>query len=97
MVQFLWGGLFAIWAAFLSGAFAQTVGSPGVLQWVRLNRLLESKGASQAELEARVQALDAESARLERSRYAQELEIRKVLGYASADELIFDFSDPTEP
>lgn len=90
-IHLLWGAVFGIWALLLSGTLASTVGSPGALQLFRLTRLLESKRVQQAELEAAVERLETESARLEKSRAAQEREIRRVLGYTAPDELTFDF------
>jgi hypothetical protein len=37
-------------------------------------------------------ALQEDSSRLERNKLTQEREIRRVLGYAAPNELIFDFS-----
>jgi cell division protein FtsB len=77
---------------FLSGAGASFVGSPGVLQGVRLKKLLESKRTALLKLEDEVIRGEEESGRLEKSRLVQEREIRRSLGYAAPDELIFDFT-----
>src|SRR5689334_3316650 len=87
-----WLGLFALWSLLLTGALAGFVGSPGILQALRLKGLLAAKEAQVLSLEAQVHALELEAARLERSRFTQQREIRKILGYAASDELIFDFT-----
>lgn len=88
----LWAAFFVVWLAFLSGAMAPLGGGPGVLQAVRLRALHESKASQALELEHEIERLTAESERLEKSRVAQEREIRRVLGYAAPDEIIFDFT-----
>ena len=88
----LWLGIFGLWAVFLSGLPAAYVDSPGIIQAVRLNRLLASKQEKVLALEAELERMEAESQRLEKSRATQEREIRRVLGYAGPDELIFDFT-----
>ena len=94
-VRICWQIFFGLWLALLSGGFTAWLGSPGVLQLIRLTRLLESKRAVQTGPETQVEQLEADSTRLEQSRYGQEREIRKVLGYAAPDELIFDFNGRT--
>lgn len=90
----VWLFLFSTWAVLLTGVFAQfSVWSPpGLIQWIQLRRLLESKDGQVALLESSIKRLDGEKQRLEKSRVAQEREIRRVLGYAAADEIIFDFT-----
>jgi len=87
-----WILVFALWALFLSGAGAAFVGSPGVLQGVRLKRLLEAKRSALLQLEDQVIRVEEEGGKLEKNRVVQEREIRRSLGYAAADELIFDFT-----
>lgn len=89
----LWLIIFGIWAALLSGLLSGIVGSPGVLQAVQLNSFLNQKQEQVAFLESEIVRLDSDSERLEKSRVAQEREIRRVLGYAGEDELIFDFAE----
>ncbi len=88
----LWLTLFACWILFLSGIVAGIVGTPGVIQAVRLRSLLYAKESQVHQMEAEVRTLDAERERLIESRVAQEREIRRVLGYAASDEIIFDFA-----
>jgi hypothetical protein len=73
------------------------LGTPGITQAVRLRGLLHSKQAELTGLEAEIQRLDTETIRLERSRIAQEQEIRRTLGYAASDEIIFDFASAKRP
>ena len=88
----LWIGIFAIWAVFLSGILNNVVGSPGVLQALRLNSFLNSRKVQLTRLQETVQNLQTDAEQLEKSKTAQQREIRRVLGYASPDEIIFDFS-----
>ncbi|MBC7692700.1 MAG: hypothetical protein H7222_13140 [Methylotenera sp.] len=88
----IWLSFFVLWILFLSGVMNGIVGSPGALQAVRLTHLLTSKQDKLTALEDEVKRLDEDSNLLEKSRLAQELEIRRVLGYAGEDELIFDFT-----
>lgn len=89
----IWALVFIVWSLFLSGAFAAVTGAPGILQAWRLGRLLDQRLATSAGLERHVQRLHVEQLRLERSPSVQRREIRRVLGYAAHDELVFDFSD----
>ncbi len=65
---------------------------PGILQWFELKGELNDRRADLASIDAEISMIDQDSRRLERSRPAQEKEIRRVLGYVAEDELIFDFS-----
>ncbi|MGK5086722.1 hypothetical protein WDW86_04135 [Bdellovibrionota bacterium FG-2] len=87
-----WLGVFGIWMLLLSGALSRAVGSPGVLDWVRLDSLLLEKENQIALVEADIERLKAEAHLLETSAALQQREIRRVLGYAGKDELIFDFT-----
>ena len=49
------------------------------------------KKAQLLRLQSEIKKLQSEATQLEKSGYFQEREIRKVLGYASSDEIIFDF------
>ena len=88
----IWVGVFAFWAVLLSGVLNSVVGSPGVLQSVRLNSLLQSRQTLLNSIEEEVSQMETEGHRLEKNRLAQEREIRRVLGYAGSDEIIFDFT-----
>lgn len=88
----VWLGVFALWALFLTGVLSPIGGGPGVLQAWRLYALDDNKDAQIAELESEIEQLGRDAERLEKSRVAQEREIRRVLGYAAPDEIIFDFT-----
>ena len=87
-----WLVIFALWLAFLSGTFVRFIGSPGILQAVRLNSLLDSKTKLLSQVQEDSEKLKLEAGLLEKSRSEQRREIRKVLGYAAHDEIVFDFS-----
>jgi cell division protein FtsB len=88
----VWIGIFCLWGLFLSGWMAGFIGSPGILQAARLNHLLSAKQDQVDELQETIHRLETESVLLEKNRLVQQREIRRVLGYAAPDELIFDFS-----
>jgi len=88
----LWLGIFTLWLVFLSGVLASYVGSPGILQFFQLQRLKEARQTNADQLQAQLRRIEADSDRLEKSPVAQHREIRRILGYAAPDELIFDFS-----
>ena len=87
-----WLTLFGFWMLFLTGVFANALGTPGILQSVRLNNLHRIKQTSLSRLQEGLHQLQTEVADLETNRFAQQREIRRVLGYAAPDEIIFDFS-----
>ncbi len=87
-----WMLLFGFWLVFLSGALANFVGSPGVLQLMRLRNLQSLKEEQLSHLQDEVKTLQNQSLLLLNSHIAQEQEIRHVLGYAASDEIIFDFT-----
>jgi cell division protein FtsB len=87
-----WAILFGCWLLFLTGIFANFVGSPGILQWMRLRNLYSLKQDQLTHLNDELSKLQMEASQLSSNRIAQEKEIRRVLGYASADEIIFDFT-----
>lgn len=88
----VWAAAFALWGVFLSGAFADIVGTPGVLQAVRLRSLLSIREEELYRHDTETARLKAEATLLERSAAHQRREIRRVLGYVAPDELVFDFS-----
>lgn len=90
-VNRIWLIVFGCWGIFLSGIFASMVGSPGIIQAIYLKGLLESKRAKISQLQTEIDRLDSERIQLDKNRYVQEREIRKILGYAASDEMIFDF------
>ena len=87
----LWLGLFGVWAFILTGALSGIVGSPGVIQAIRLENLLHSKSARLDTLQTQLNGTSGPGRGLEKSAAVQQREIRRVLGYAAPDELIFDF------
>jgi hypothetical protein len=88
----IWIGIFGIWMVFLSGVLNPFIGSPGMLQSMQLQRILNHKQKQIDAAENQLIALQEDSMRLEKNTLTQEREIRRVLGYAAPNELIFDFS-----
>ena len=84
--------LVLIWGLVLSGLFDQTLSSPGVLQALELRSMLNEKQKQVSALESELRSLEEQYQHLEKNEAAIEREIRKNLGYAAADELVFDFS-----
>ncbi len=70
------------------------VGSPGALQAFRLGKLLTTKETQLTQLKQELSRLKIESFEMETNRMIQIREIRRVLGYTAADEMIFDFNGP---
>ncbi len=91
-VHKIWMSIFGIWSFVLTGAISSWVGSPGALQVLRLKHLQESKQSHLSKIQDDVRALQSEAHQLEKSRVVQQREIRRVLGYAAHDEIIFDFN-----
>ncbi len=87
----IWIGIFCLWALLLSGLLHSFIKSPGALQAYQLDSMLRSKQAQIDDSENQLITLQDEAKNLETNRTAQEREIRKVLGYAATNELIFDF------
>ncbi|GEM_PF-1809732 len=89
----VWLAVFAFWLFMLSGVTQQFgVGSPGIVQFLGLNHLLEDRQTQSTEIDSEITRLDSDSAALEKSRVVQEREIRKTMGYVAENEMIFDFS-----
>jgi hypothetical protein len=88
----VWLALFGAWLVLLSGILTPWIGGPGIIQWWRLESLLSQRQERLSEVENQVLALSSEQVRLERSVATQQREIRRVLGYVRADEMVFDFS-----
>lgn len=89
----LWGFFFGFWALLLTGMFEdfQVFGqSPGLKQWFRVKSALSQKRDEIAEIEARTQQLRTVAQQLESNPYAQEREIRKILGFLGDQEVVFD-------
>lgn|GEM_PF-1078788 len=92
MGRILGYSLFFIWAAVLSGVFDQTFSSPGALQALELQGLLQDKQAQVVSLEGEIRSLEEQIRLLEKNDIAIEREIRRTLGYAASDELVYDFT-----
>jgi cell division protein FtsB len=88
----LWVSAFSLWGVFLTGIGATLTGSPGLAQAVRLSSLLRAKEAQVTQMQDELKRLRDEAGLLEKSRVVQQREIRRVLGYAANDEIIFDFT-----
>ncbi len=89
----LWIAIFVIWGVLLTGYVTLWESSaPGILQAVRLQSLKREKRDQMAGLERQILRMQNESERLTKNRVAQEREVRRVLGYAGQDEILFDFS-----
>ena len=84
----IWLGIFGVWVFLLTGIFS----GPGVIQAIRLHSLLSAKQAELVQVQFDIDSLQSQAENLQKSPMAQEREIRRVLGYAAPDELIFDFS-----
>ena len=88
----VWVSVFAVWGILLSGVLASFVGSPGVIQAFGLNSLLQSKQEQVESLTHDIKRLQLEAIQLDKNKVVQQREIRRVLGYAAQDEIIFDFT-----
>lgn len=95
-VNQVWIIIFVVWSAFLTGGLAGFVGSPGILQAVRLKSLLKAKNEKVIQSRIELAKIQLEIIDLETNPAAQVREIRKTLGYAAPDELIFDFTSPDQ-
>lgn len=89
----LWLALFLLWTIFLSGLFTPLLKTPGILQALRLNSIYDAKQEEINQKENELIALQNGADLLEKNHIIQQREIRRVLGYAAPDELIFDFSE----
>lgn len=88
-----WMAIFAFWLFLLTGITHEFgAGSPGLLQFSRLNGLLRDRQQTLADSDAEIEKVEAESALLEKSKGVLEREVRKTMGYVGENEMIFDFS-----
>lgn len=87
-----WIAGFSLWLIFLSGMFAKFIGSPGVIQAIRLQILLKEKHVMVTQAETELARLKIEAALLETHATTQEREIRRTLGYTAPDEIVFDLT-----
>lgn len=96
----IWLGIFGIWSLLLTGFFSSNSGrlggivGPGALQAIRLQNLLQAKTAQLDKIQDRINELQSEADSIEQNPVIQQREIRRVLGYAAQDEIIFDFTTP---
>ena len=81
-----------VWFVLVSGVVTKWTGAPGLIQYIELSRLLSHKEKKLEKIQAESHELEKQKRLLTKSRAYQLNEIRKVLGYAGEDELIFDFS-----
>ncbi len=91
-IRIVWIVIFSIWGGFLSGILSSKFGSPGIIQATKLHRLLGIKRQELDTEERSKERLSIEKTALKSNFEFQAKEIRRVLGYAAKDELIFDFS-----
>ena len=89
-----WLVFFGVWTVILSGVFADFVGTPGLVQWRKLESLYQLKRIDQNRLEADLERMQNEIVRMEKDTEVQRREIRRVLGYLAPDEMVFEFEDP---
>jgi cell division protein FtsB len=87
-----WIGFFGVWLFILSGISTGFLGSPGIIQAIRLSSLLRVKKEALAMSLKETRNLEFDVNQLEKNRYVQQREIRRILGYAASDEIVFDFS-----
>ncbi len=92
LVTRVWIGIFLIWGVFLSGLLTPWLQTPGLWQYSKLTTLRDQKKVELSQLEAKIEAKDQERIALESNPDLQEKEIRRVLGYVSPNEIVFDFS-----
>ena len=76
----------------LSGVLSSFLGSPGIYQAIQLQEILNSKQSQFDHAENDLMSLQEDSVLLEKSKIMQQREIRRILGYAAPNELIFDFT-----
>ena len=91
-LQYKWVFFFSLWLFLLSGLLTDFVGTPGILQVLRLRKLLETKRERLAQSEKQLSQLRTEAEQLDKNSFTQEREVRRILGYAAPDEIIFDFN-----
>jgi cell division protein FtsB len=91
----VWIAAFSVWGLILTGTLASVLGNlvaPGVLQAVRLQNLLQAKTVQLEKIQAHINDLQSDAELIEKSPITQQREIRRVLGYAASDEIVFEFS-----
>ncbi len=87
----LWILFFSVWSLFLTGALSFWIEAPGAYQAWKLRSVLQSKREKVKTLQVQAQSLEQQTKNLQNNKFAQLVEIRKVLGYVAKDELVFEF------
>ncbi len=87
----VWIIIFCVWSLVLTGSLQFMTSAPGVTQWYQLQDIVRFKNEELANLEEEIRQLESERRALMTSAATQEKEIRRVLGYARSDELVFQF------
>jgi len=88
----MWFGFFGIWLLLVSGLLDFWIKSPGLKQWLQVELLLRKQRQEIVEIEKKSDNFKLVAGQLEHNPIAQEREIRKVLGYLGAQEIVFEFS-----
>lgn len=94
----LWLGIFLIWLVLISGIGMnqlqqkKEIYKPGIIQAFELYQIKKKKEDHVKTLENNLRHLEIEKEELIHNPIAQQRAIRKVLGYAQKNELVFDFS-----
>lgn len=92
----LWLALFGLWLVLLSGWFHPWIESPGIQQAIELKAHLAQRKEDVKALDQRLSRLENRARDLKLNPQIQSSEIRRVLGFVSADEIVFDFV-PSNP
>lgn len=90
-VHRFWIFFFSTWFVLLSGVLDFWIKTPGLKQGWQVQQWLTQRNQEAEALELKAQQLKATKKLLESNRYAQEREIRRVLGYIQGNELVFEF------
>lgn len=91
-IRKMWFGFFGIWLLLVSGLLDFWIKSPGLKQWLQVELLLRKQRQEIVEIEKKSDNFKLVAGQLEHNPIAQEREIRKVLGYLGAQEIVFEFS-----
>ena len=82
---------FGIWLVLVSGLLDFWLKSPGIKQWLQVEYQVHERRQEIADIEAKSEQFKNVIHQLETNPVAQEREIRKVLGYLSNQEIVFEF------
>lgn len=89
----VFGGWIIVLTGGLSPFFSQ---NPGVLQANRLTALKQEKVKLLQNLESEIHGMKQELELIQSNRWFQEREVRRVLGFAAPNEIVFDFNTPKD-